>query len=102
MVVSLGCSLLILIAYTLEAEGGEQGRVLFTAKDCHFRDLLTTPRAEKGKNCIHLTASRKALRLHSEHGTAIWHGPIFQIAADHCLYLSAQLGLLLPNDFVAR
>ena len=31
MVVSLGCSLLILIAYTLEAEGREQGRVVFTA-----------------------------------------------------------------------
>ena len=41
-------------------------------------------------------------RLEFEHGTAIWHGLIFQIAADHCLHLSARLGLLLPNDFVAR
>lgn len=37
----------------------------------------------------------KSIKVAFEHGTAIWHGLIFQIA-DRCLYLSARLGATAP------
>ena len=59
MVVSLGCSPLILIAYTLEAEGGGQGRVVSPLEDCQFRELLNDATCAKRLKCFHLTASRR-------------------------------------------
>ena len=60
MVVSLWCSPVDLIADTLEAEGRERGRVVSPLKIVSFetRDSLTTPRAQKGYQDFHLTASR--------------------------------------------
>ena len=110
MVVSLRCRLLILIAYTLEAEGGEQGRVVSPLKDCQFRELLNDDATcAKRLKCFHLTASRKVLRLHSSMGppsgyfkSLLITACIFRHGWGYCSLTTLWLGKVLYEAYWAQ